>query len=74
MLELPNSGAPASVVTQEFLGKAIRLNNASYTVVGVMPSDLRTVDFGIAPDLWAPMATLPQLDVTEAQAHPFTSR
>jgi predicted permease len=57
----------------EILGKAIRLNNASYTVVGVMPSELRTVDIGIAPDLWAPMATLPQLDITEAQAHPFTS-
>jgi predicted permease len=57
----------------EVLGKAIRLNNASYTVVGVMPSDLRTVDIGIAPDLWAPMATLPQLDVTEAQFHPFTT-
>ena len=49
----------------EILGKAIRLNNASYTVVGVMPSDLRTVDFGIAPDLWAPMASLPELDPTE---------
>ena len=57
----------------EIVGKAIRLNNASYTVVGVMPSDLRTVDIGIAPDLWAPMATLPQLDITEAQAHPFTT-
>ena len=54
------------------LGKAIRLNNASYTVVGVMPSDLRTVDIGIAPDLWAPMATLPQLEVTETQSHPLT--
>jgi predicted permease len=57
----------------EILGKAIRLNNASYTVVGVMPSDLRTVDIGVAPDLWAPMATLPQLDIPEAQAHPFTT-
>jgi predicted permease len=57
----------------EILGKAIRLNNASYTVVGVMPSDLRTVDIGIAPDLWAPMATLPQLDILKAQAHPFTN-
>ena len=57
----------------EILGKAIRLNNASYTVVGVMPSDLRTVDIGVAPDLWAPMATLPHLDITEAQAHPFTT-
>jgi predicted permease len=57
----------------EILGKAIRLNNASYTVVGVMPSDLRTVDFGISPDLWAPMATLPQLDITEAQSHPLTN-
>jgi len=56
------------------LGKTIRLNNASYMVVGVMPSDIRTVDFGIAPDLWAPMATLPQLDVAEeAMAHPFTN-
>jgi len=57
----------------EILGKAIRLNNTSCTVIGVMPSDLRTVDIGIAPDLWAPMARLPQLDITEAQAHPFTS-
>ena len=57
----------------KILGKAIRLNNASYTVVGVMPSDLRTVDIGIAPDIWAPMATLPQLDIPEAHAHPFTS-
>jgi predicted permease len=55
----------------EILGKAILLNNASYTVVGVMPSDLRTLDFGIAPDLWAPMATLPQLDIAEAANHPF---
>jgi predicted permease len=57
----------------EIVGKAIRLNNASYTVVGVMPSKLRTVDIGVSPDLWAPMATLPQLDIAEAQAHPFTS-
>jgi predicted permease len=55
------------------VGQTIRLNNAPYTVVGVMPSNFRTVDFGIAPDLWAPMATLPQLFVTEAQAHPFTN-
>jgi predicted permease len=55
------------------LGRAIRLNNASYTVVGVMPSDLRTVDIGMAPDLWAPMAALPQLDLAEAQAHAFTT-
>ncbi len=58
----------------EILGKAIRLNNASYTVVGVMPSNLPTVDIGIAPDIWAPMATLPQLDPSEtAQSHPFTN-
>ena len=56
------------------LGKAIRLNNATYTVVGVMPSDLRTLDIGIAPDFWAPMATLPQLDRSEAaQSHPFAN-
>jgi predicted permease len=58
----------------KILGKAIRLNNASYTVVGVMPSDLRSVDIGVAPDLWAPMATLPQLNSPEAaQSHPFTN-
>ena len=57
----------------EIVGKAIRLNNASYTIVGVMPSDLRSVDIGTAPDLWAPMATLPQLDIGAAQAHPFTT-
>jgi predicted permease len=57
----------------EILGKAIRLNNASYTVVGVMPSDLRTVEIGIAPDLWAPIASLPELDPTAAQSHPLTN-
>jgi predicted permease len=57
----------------EILGKAIRLNNVSYTVVGVTPRDLRTVEFAIALDLWAPMATLPQLDPTAAQTHPFTN-
>ena len=54
------------------LGNAIRLNNASYTVVGVMPSDLRTVDIGMAPDLWAPMATLPQLE--SLRPRPIPSR
>ena len=54
------------------LGRAIRLNNADYTVVGVMPSDFRSLCLGIAPDIWAPMATLPQLDqAEEAAAHPF---
>jgi putative ABC transport system permease protein len=57
----------------DIVGKTIRLDNKGYTVVGVMPSDLRTVDFGMAPDLWAPMATLPQLDPTEAMARPFTT-
>ena len=55
------------------VGKAIRINNGSYAIVGVMPSGLRTVDIGIAPDLWAPMAALTQLDIPEAQWHPFTS-
>jgi putative ABC transport system permease protein len=32
------------------LGKTIRLNNSVYTVFGVMPSDIRTVDFGITPN------------------------
>ena len=60
---------------RDVLGKAIRLNNASYTVVGVMPSDIRTLEFGIVPDFWAPMATLPQLDTWEAQeGHPFTNQ
>jgi predicted permease len=56
------------------LGKAIRLNNASYTVVGVMPSNLRTLDLGVAPDLWVPMAMLPQVFPKEAgSANPFTN-
>jgi predicted permease len=54
------------------LGKTIRLNNGAYTVVGVMPSDIRTLDFGMAPDLWAPMATLQQWGVAGAgQPSPF---
>jgi predicted permease len=60
-------GEPATV------GKPLRLDNASYTIIGVMPSDLRTVDIGVAPDLWAPMAALPQLNAPEAQHQPFTS-
>ena len=57
----------------QILGKVIRLDNANYTVVGVMPSELRTVDIGVAPDLWAPMAALAQLDAPEVEAHPFSS-
>ncbi len=55
------------------LGKAIRLDNASYVVVGVMPINVRTLNFGVAPDFWAPMAMLPQLDSKAAQVHPFTN-
>src|SRR5208337_447722 len=58
----------------EILGKTIRLDNAIYTVVGVSLSDVRSVDLGFAPDLWAPMATLPQLNpAEESQWHPFTN-
>jgi putative ABC transport system permease protein len=59
---------------RDILGKAIRLNNASYTIVGVLPSGFRTLELGIAPDLWAPMAALPLLNATEqSMAHPFTN-
>ncbi len=54
------------------LGKTIRLNNAAYTVVGVMPDEIRTVDFGMAPDLWVPIATWPQWKPVEAaRGNPF---
>jgi predicted permease len=54
------------------LGKSIRLNSATYTVVGVMPSEIRTVDFGMTPDLWAPIATWQQWKpVEESRGNPF---
>ncbi|MGA9770974.1 MAG: ABC transporter permease [Blastocatellia bacterium] len=37
----------------ELIGRAITLNGASYTVVGVMPADFR---FHTRTDLWTPMA------------------
>ena len=60
---------------QGIVGKTLRLNNVSYTIVGVTSPDFQGVFFGLAPDFWAPMALLPQLAPFEQSvAHPLTNR
>jgi len=50
-------GADAGMV-----GQTITLNGRQFTVVGIMPEGFRgTWPFGIAPEIWAPMRTLPQV-------------
>jgi predicted permease len=58
----------------EIVGKAVRLNGGSYSVIGVAPQEFHGVFFGLLPDFWAPMAVLPQIDPFEAKQRPFTNR
>ncbi len=37
------------------LGRTITLNNATFTVVGVVPGNFRGIQLGARPDVWAPM-------------------
>lgn len=75
-----NSGANATVLSYDLwrkqfgsdrnlIGKAITLNEKSYTVVGVMPEEFRFPGelFGKA-DLWVPL-TLSQAELTNRNAH-----
>jgi predicted permease len=59
----------------DIVGKTLRLNNASYTVVGVTSPEFRSVFPGLEPDFWVPMALLPQLaPIEQSLAHPLTNR
>jgi predicted permease len=55
-------------------GRTIRLNNANYTVVGVVGKEFTGIDFGLTPDYWLPMAMLPQMLPGETAAHLLTDR
>ncbi len=49
------------------VGKAIRLNGAPFTVVGVAPEGFRGTAFGGAPDLWVPIGAWPRLATGQFQ-------
>ena len=40
------------------LGRTVRVNDASFEVVGVMPEGFRGLDLVAAPDFWAPLSQL----------------
>ena len=48
-------------------GKAIRLNGAPFTVIGVAPEGFRGTAFGGSPDLWVPIGAWPRLATGEFQ-------
>jgi predicted permease len=49
------------------VGKAIRLNGAPFTVIGVAPEGFRGTAFGEAPDLWVSIGAWPQLATGQFQ-------
>jgi predicted permease len=49
------NGDPAAV------GRTVRINKYSYTIVGVAPPDFRGTELFFAPDLWAPKVDQPQI-------------
>jgi len=64
---------PAVVISHEFwrrrfngdptvIGKTLRLDNVSVTIVGVVVSGFSGVQVGIKPDLWFPIRLAPLLD------------
>ncbi len=44
------------------LGSTVKINKYPYTIVGVAPRDFRGTELFFAPDLWAPIVNLPQID------------
>ncbi len=46
-------------------GKAIQLNGAPFTVIGVAPAGFRGTAFGVAPELWVPIGAWPRLATGE---------
>jgi predicted permease len=45
----------------EIVGKTVRLNGASYTVVGVATEGFRGLDLNVTPDLWLPILSAREL-------------
>jgi len=57
------------------IGRAVQINKHPYTVLGVAPADFRGTELFFAPDLWAPLADMPQLagdDPLENRGSHFT--
>src|SRR6185369_6387653 len=43
------------------VGKTLRLNNTSYTIVGVTPASFRGLRTGLPPEFWLPITTASQI-------------
>ena len=44
------------------VGRKVQINKNPFTVVGVAPPDFRGTELFFAPDLWAPIVNLPQIE------------
>ena len=64
--------APVAVVSHRYwrtrlssesgvVGKTIQIDSHVFAVIGVAPPDFFGVEVGVAPDVWVPLATQPQL-------------
>ncbi len=73
--EEDRAGAPVAVISYSFwqhrfsgspaIGKALQLNRALVTVIGVMPPAFFGESAGSAPDLWMPLSMQPQLSPSD---------
>jgi predicted permease len=52
---------------RDIVGRAIVINGASVTVVGVAPPDFVGPEFGQAADLWVPIGVLPTINTAQAR-------
>jgi predicted permease len=43
------------------IGRVVQINKHPFTIIGVAPADFRGTELFFAPDLWAPIANLPQV-------------
>lgn len=57
-------------------GKTITVNRHRFVVIGVAPKDFAGVQTGLVPDLWLPVATMPEIipdfDLSDHSARAFT--
>ncbi len=71
--DLPGNAQPVAVVSREFwqrrfnsdpaiIGKTVRIDNVSLTIVGVMARGFRGVQVGVKTDLWFPIQLSPVID------------
>jgi predicted permease len=44
------------------VGRTVQINKQPYTIMGVAPRDFRGTELFFAPDLWAPLVDLPQIE------------